>query len=129
MKLKNQGPLITIAGTERCLGHLFCFPDHGVFDADYGRVDVDPGDVDAHNHALSTAMVNGLDDQCKVGQGSHGYLQEDKAGKKVVSMFTGEFVSDQVRVAGQAITFWRGGRKFRGRLCADGNGFRFRRVE
>lgn len=77
-QLRNLGSLITYrdTGSEHCLGYLLSFEGHGVFDPDLGRIEVTPEEANAHNRALSQAEIQGLDQNCQVGQGGYFYLKE-----------------------------------------------------
>ena len=59
--------LITIKGTNQCLGSLMYFQGHGTFDPEHGAVPVTKKEADIHNRALDQAMIEGLD-KCQVGQ-------------------------------------------------------------
>ena len=94
MKLENLGSLITIEGNDAddaCLGYLMDFKDQGVFDAEYGRVDVSPADASTHNKLLDEALLTGLDDSCKVGQHGTFYYVEDR-----IQTFLGTVVSERI---------------------------------
>ena len=125
--LENIGSLITIKGTNACLGDLMHFDGHGTYDPDHGLVPVSKEEADTHNKLLDEARLNGLDRNCEVGQGSFFYCT-GKAPDRKVTTFIGTVVSTDVRVKGQSITFVRKGKTFRGRLCKDADSFNFRRV-
>lgn len=82
LPLENLGSLITIKGTNDCLGFLFHDPEHGTYDATHGRVEVSKADADLHNQALSVALVEGLD-RCRVGEGNTFYLIKSAGGHRV----------------------------------------------
>jgi hypothetical protein len=126
MEFLNLGSLITYkdeAGQECCLGQLMDFAGHGVFDPTLGKVDVSSEHVKAHNEALDGAMLKGLDENCQVGQGGTFYYIGGK-----VQTWLGAVVSQVVNCTGKSITFYRGGRAFRGRLQKDADCFNFRRI-
>ena len=125
--MENIGSLITIKGTDACLGDLMHFEGHGTYDPNHGLVPVSKEEADTHNKLLDEARLNGLDRNCKVGQGSFFYFT-GKAPDRKVTTFVGTVVSTDVRVKGQSITFVRKGKTFRGRLCKDADSFNFRRV-
>lgn len=109
-------------------GHLIHFEGHGVFDPEHGKVDIDPGLIDAHNKILDEALVKGLDDNCQVGQGYFFYYTK-RDHRNRVATFTGIVVSEDVGVRGKTITFRRLGKTFRGRLVDDADSFNFTRIE
>jgi len=124
---EHLGSLITQG--DQCLGHLVHFAGHGVFEPNLGRVAIDPQYVDAHNQALDTALLDGLDNRCEIGQGGFFYLLKNDAGRPVVKTFTGQLVSADVAVRGKTITFKRQGKTFRGRHNDPENGaFNFQRI-
>ena len=125
--LENIGSLITIKGTDACLGDLMHFDGHGTYDPNHGLVPVSKEEADTHNKLLDEARLQGLDRNCEVGQGSFFYFA-GKAPDRKVTTFIGTVVSTDVRVKGQSITFVRKGKTFRGRLCKDADSFNFRRV-
>jgi hypothetical protein len=126
-QFEHRGSLITYksAGQDACLGYLYHFEGHGVYDAYFGRVDVSPVDAETHNRCLQQAELEGLDQHCRIGQGGTFYYRSD-ANK--VQTFTGELVSSDVTRRGASVTFRRRGKAFRGRLRQDGDAFHFRRV-
>ena len=125
--LENIGSLITIKGTDACLGDLMYFDGHGTYDPDHGLVPVSKEEADTHNKLLDEARLDGLDRNCEVGQGSFFYFT-GKAPDRKVTTFVGTVVSTDVRVNRQSITFVRKGKTFRGRLCKDADSFNVRRV-
>jgi len=125
MKIENQAGLLTVAGTNQCLGFLLNFEGKGVFDASYGQVEVKAEEVDPHNKILSSMMIKGLDENCQIGQGNYFYYDKKK---NEVHTFTGELVSADVHVKGQVITFFRNQKAYRGRLQKNGDSFNFRRI-
>ena len=125
--LENIGSLITIKGTNTCLGDLMHFDGHGTYDPDHGLVPVSKEEADTHNKLLDEARLDGLNRNCEVGQGSFFYLTR-KAPERKVTTFVGTVVSTDVRVNGQSVTFIRKGKTFRGRLRKDADSFNFRRV-
>jgi hypothetical protein len=58
-ELQNKGSLITFADGDRecCLNYLFHTPQHGVFDPNFGNVDVTPEEAELHNAALDEALA------------------------------------------------------------------------
>jgi hypothetical protein len=78
-RLENVGSLITYKhrGKDTCLGYLFHAPEHGVYDASHGKVDITPEQADIHNMLLDQALMNGLDTHCEVGQGGTFYVDSD----------------------------------------------------
>lgn len=126
--LNRNGGLLTyrVAGQDKdtCLGYLFDFTGHGVFDPIFGKVEVTHEEADAHNKALSEAELKGLDN-CQVGQGGTFYYVNG-----AVQTFVGTPVTfpSLVKVNGNTITFQRGMRIYRGRLQKDADCFNFKRI-
>jgi hypothetical protein len=139
MILENRGPLITTQGGNECLGYLMDFKHKGVFDAKYGKVDVTPEQAETHNRLLDTALLVGLDANCRVGQGGSFYLRRNPQGPPVVVTFLGTIVSNDVsirhgkinRVTGrrrETLEFTRLGKLYRGIIQKDSDLFNFRRI-
>lgn len=143
-RLLHIGSLITYrdsCGNERCLGNLMWLegsntpPDAvGAYDAAFGKMNLTKEESAVHNKALDTALVEGLDKHCKVGQGSYAYHTVKPCGihlpkQHAVSTFTGVCISDDVTLHGQILTFRRSGREFRGRLSKDSQSFNFKRIK
>ena len=126
LELEGFGSLITVKDTTQCLGSLIIFDGRGVYDPNYGRVDVPVEHVDAHNHALDEACLKGMDENCKIGQAGFAYYQ----GGQVIT-FTGIVIASNpvVKVNGKVITFERKNKVYRGRLCDDADHFNFKRVK
>lgn len=148
--LDYLGSLITVRGEERCLGYLIHRDDKGwTYDADYGRVDVSKEHAEIHNKELTKALLQGLDENCKVGEYGTFYLHEpqkqqaatvelvgdniaaeanlpqvEPEAKWLVKAFTGEVVSDDVTLHGwnnKWVTFRRNNMTFRGRRPKGGS--------
>ena len=68
-ELQNLGSLITYkdGDKDRCLGYLLHAKGHGVYEPEFGRVDISPEQAKLHNELLDQALVDGLDN-CEVGQ-------------------------------------------------------------
>lgn len=129
-QLQHLGSLITYNdadGKGRCLGYLMHFEGHGVYDPDFGKVDVTPEQAEVHNKLLDEAMLKGLDASCEVGQGGSFYTQQ-RDGKTTIATFLGTLVSRNVVIRGNTLTFFRTGKVFRGRISTKHNLFNFRRV-
>ena len=123
-QLENKGSLITIAGTNQCLGYLMNFTGHGIFDANLGKLDLTPDEVKIHNDLLDKAMLEGLD-KCSIGQGGTFYFFPHK---RTVGTFMGTLVSEKVHLSGKVITFFRNGHQYRGRLQKEAECFNFKRI-
>lgn len=126
-QLDNFGSLITIKGTDQCLGDLMHFTGRGTYDPTLGLVPVTKDEADAHNKALDSMRLEGMDANCQIGQGSFAYY----TGKGVVTTFLGTVVSDDVTLRGNqrlSIVFKRAGKVYRGRLSREYDSFNFRRV-
>jgi hypothetical protein len=127
LPLENKGSLITIAGTNTCLGYLMAFKDRGVFDATHGKVDITPEDAAKHNAILDSASIKGLDETCQVGQGGVFYYNRHK---NSVNTWLGTLISDKVQISpgGKVITFLRNGCQYRGLLRKNDDSFTFKRI-
>jgi hypothetical protein len=121
----NRGSLMTIAGTNTCLGYLMNFTGHGIYEPSLGKVDVTPEEADVHNKLLSQAEIDGLDKNCQVGQYGRFYFSPSK---KTVQTFIGTVVSDNVIIHGQSISFTRNGKTFRGKKHEEDDIFTFKRI-
>lgn len=115
-QLNHLGSLITFVdhGTERCLGYLLVVAGHGVFEPNFGRIDVTPEEAELHNRALSAAEIQGLDETCEIGQGAVFYPVEAPDGTLIVSTWIGDRVAEATRT-GNRICFRRSGKTFVGR--------------
>ncbi len=122
--MHNDHGLI-MSDENQCLGYLIHFKGHGVYDAEIGQVEVSPEEADEHNKLLDKMLLEGLDNNCEVGQCGSFYFNREL---REVKTFLGELVSDIVRLAGSIVTFERGGKVFRGRLSEDSDLLNFRRV-
>lgn len=147
--LENLGSLITYTrdGTSYALGYLMDFKDKGVYDATHGKVDVTPEQCVAHNTAYDKSEVEGLDNQCQVGQGSTFYFYEPKMGEKPdhlgvkaemsVKTFLGTVLATRGNISLRkpprgkytVVEFDRKGRTFRGKWRrSEGDAVFFERV-
>ena len=116
-------------GEDRLLGHLIHFEGRGVYEPTFGKVEIDPRHVDPHNEALDGAFLEGMDNNCEVGQGGTFYWKEDRATQKlVITTFSGTIVTRNVTKNGRSITFVRKGKTYRGREMKDAECFNFRRI-
>jgi hypothetical protein len=123
----NDGGMLFVKENEP-FGHLMHFDGHGVYDPNYGRVDIDPALVDAHNKILDEAYLLGLDNNCEVGQGGFFYLTRNADTTAYeVTTFGGVVVSPDVTVTNSRITFRRKGKTFTGRIRKDDQSFNFKR--
>jgi hypothetical protein len=129
-QLKFLGESIIVFGNEnQCLGDLMHFQGHGTFDPYYGRVDVTKEEAEIHNKAFGQARLEGLDKNCKVGQGSSAYLTRNKGTQRCeVTDFVGTVISTDVNISTTTITFRRKGMTFRGKMRKDSDNFNYRRV-
>ncbi len=143
LELENLGSLITIKGTDRCLGYLMDFgprvghekgiwcPCHG----EVSRFGVTPDHAKAHNAALDEAMLKGLDENCQIGQGDAFYLKRGEHLTYSITTFCGTIVANKdtggvhvqttkkyncrLRTYSLIVWFWRGGKQYKG----SNNGF------
>ena len=126
----NRGSLLTYQdnGHECCFGYLFEFPEHGIYEPAFGKLDVTSEEAQTHNQLLSQAEIEGLDNHCAVGMGGTFYTKKvhDHA---VVITWLGTEVSRDVRLRGDVLTFQRKGMNFRGRLRKDEDCFGFKRIQ
>src|SRR4029077_17411866 len=80
-QLENKGSLINYKaqdGKDTCLGPLWYAEGRGVYDPTFGRVDVTKEQAEIHNRELDKAMLDGLDNQCEVGQGAMFYAHPER---------------------------------------------------
>ncbi len=113
---------VNVAGAEQCLGFMFHTPQHGAFEPTAGKLEVTAEEADAHNKALSKALIDGLD-RCEVGQQGTFYYVNGQ-----VRTWVGDVVSTSITHTGSSITFTRNGKAFRGRLQKDADSFHFKRI-
>ena len=126
----NRGSLMTYSdqGARRCLGYMFNFTGHGVFEPTFGKLDVTPKEATVHNQLLSHAEIEGLDKNCTVGLGGMFYTRKEND-RTIIATWLGEVVSREVQVRGGSITFNRKGMTFKGRLRQNEDCFRFKRIQ
>lgn len=98
-------------------GHMVTF-DGRVFTPDGEEEGVSPDLVDAHNKALDTAYIAGLDKNCSVGEGGSFYLAGEPPRRAVIT-FSGMLVSTDVNVHRNVVTFRRNGKVFRGPIVPE----------
>jgi len=124
MRLENEGGLLTYQedGVNRCLGYLMHFPDHGVYDATLGLVNVTPEDAQKHNAIFDEMMVKGLDENCQVGQGNNFYVSGN-----TVKTWLGTVLGEATKKR-STYTFTRKGMTFTGKLPAGEEVAFFERV-
>ena len=124
MTIENRGSLMTIAGTNTCLGYLMVFDGHGVFESSNGKMDITKEEADKHNQCLSEAEIKGLEENCQVGQQGMFYYSP----KDGVRTWTGTVVDSTPKVNGKSLTFTRKGKTFRGQIRKNDDCFTFKRV-
>ncbi len=129
-EILNRGSLLTYQdhGGERCLGYLCEFPEHGIYEPTFGKLDVTPQEAKTHNRLLSQGEIDGLDNHCAVGVGGMFYTRQTES-QTVVVTWLGQEVSREVRIKGSVLTFRRNGITFRGRLRREQDAFGFRRIQ
>ena len=129
-EILHRGSLMTYRdhGRERCLGYLFEFPGHGIFEPNFGKLEVTAEEAKTHNRWLSQGEIAGLDQHCAVGMGGTFYTRRAQS-RTIVVTWLGEEVSREVRVKGSVLTFRRKGMTFRGRLRREQDAFGFRRIQ
>jgi hypothetical protein len=110
--LENIGSLITYKhhGKDTCLGYVFHTPEHGVYDAAHGKVDVTPEQAEIHNKLLDQALINGLDTHCEVGQGGTFYLSDGQ-----IKTWLGTVIAPALSRRGKHYSFVRGGKELHAR--------------
>ena len=116
MDINNDGGFLTIEknGETQCLGYLMDFgPEHGVHDAELGRVDVTSEQAVVHNKLLDAAVLKGLDN-CKVGQGGTFYVSDGE-----VATFIGTHVATPIKNTSTTVEFAKGDMFFKGRKSKD----------
>ena len=123
-EIENRGSLITFRNTNSCLGYLFMYEGRAYFPD--GVVEgLTQAEVDTHNKCLSQGEVQGLDENCKVGQGNIFYWHSKT---REVKTWGGDLVSNDVTVNGQSVTMRRKGKVLRGRIRKDEDCIFFKRV-
>jgi hypothetical protein len=129
-EILNRGSLLTYqdGGRERCLGYLFEFPGHGIFEPSFGKLEITPEEAKTHNQLLSQGELDGLDNHCATGMGGRFYTRKVDGQTRVVT-WLGEEVSRDVRLQGPVLTFRRKGMAVRGRLRQDQDAFGFKRIQ
>jgi len=112
MRFDKEGGLLTYqeGGVNRCLGYLMTFPEHGVYDANVGLVEVTSEEAKRHNEVFDEMMVKGLDENCQVGQGNNFYVSGNTI-KTWLGTVLGEATKSRT-----TYTFTRKGMKFSGKL-------------
>lgn len=128
-EILHRGSLMTYQdkGRERCLGYLFEFPGRGLFEPNFGKLEITSEEAKTHNRLLSQGEIEGLDQNCAIGMGGLFYTRKVD-GQTCVMTWLGEEVSRTVQVRGKVITFQRKGMNFRGRLRQQEDAFAFRRI-
>lgn len=147
MQIRNEGGMLLYTsdrdGQTHTLGYLLVSPQHGVFDAEVGKVEVTEEVAKEHNRVFDAAMIEGLDKNCKVGEGSVFYMGSvtDKdypegvtpggmLGSTAVKTWLGTMISATVIVNGKHIRFLRNGMEFHGRRGGGGDeSVFFRRIK
>jgi hypothetical protein len=125
MKMRNDNGLLVIDqpdGKAQCVGCLFDFTGHGIFSPD-GKVEISKDEADIHNRLLAEGEIDGLDQNCAIGQGGTFYWSPARG----VTTWTGVKVADYT-INGRSLTFRRAGKVYRGRIQKDADCFNFRRV-
>ena len=127
-ELQHIGSLVTIMGTDNCLGALWIAAGHGVYDAQYGKVPLTDDEAKAHNAAFDKALLDGLDNCCEVGQNGTFYFNKEH---RRIGTWLGTVVAEgsNVQVNGNSITFKRNNKVFRGRLRKTADLFSFKRIK
>ncbi len=128
-KLNNIGSLITVEqnGSETALGYLLDAPGHGVYDPNFGKVDVTSEGAKTHNQFLDEALIRGLEENCPIGFGG-AFYHSGSAGKIEVKTWLGTIVSERAVLNGNVLTFERKGMAFRGRTRKNEDCFHFLRL-
>ena len=129
-EILHRGSLMTYLdnGQERCLGYLFEFPGRGIFEPNFGKLEVTSEEAKTHNRLLSQGEIEGLDKHCAVGMGGMFYSRQ-AGSQTVVGTWLGQEVSRDVQIRGSVLTFRRKGMTFRGRVRRKEDGFGFRCIE
>jgi hypothetical protein len=144
LELENLGSLITIKGTDSCLGYLMWFDGKGIYcpsNGEVSRFGVTKEHADAHNKALDEALLRGLDENCQIGQRGTFYLTVGPNKLSRVTTFCGTLVSDRVSVRKttqfhrrlgtyrHTVTFHRGGKVYRGSTNGFNQLLNFKRIK
>lgn len=113
-----------------CLGYLLTHEEHGVYDANFGKVDVSIAEAERHNQVLDAAIVKGLDD-CPVGYGGLFYLTNGNADGSNVTTWMGTVVGQVHKPKSKrsrTCHFSRNGMTFTGRISAGDESVFFERI-
>lgn len=120
-------------GDNECFGYLMDFNERGVFSAEYGKVDVTPEEARINNLAYEEAELNGLDNNCEIGQWGRFYLSrlESKSDSTLtITTFLGTVVSSLVeKKARGKIIFTRKGKTFEGKKDEESDIINFKRIK
>jgi hypothetical protein len=124
MRFDEDGGLLTYEseGVNRCLGYLMHFPEHGVYDAELGKIEVTPEVAQRHNQVFDGIMVKGLDESCAVGQGGQFYVKGN-----TVKTWLGTVLAEAKKVR-TTLTFARNGKMFTGKVSKGEETAFFERV-
>lgn len=119
-QIENHKGLLTYRedGVTYHLNYLLSSPQHGVFEPEFGKVDVTAEEAEMHNRLLSEAERAGLD-ECALGQGRPFYVGRADDGTLVVRTWHGDLISDRVVANGMKLTFVRNNRVFEGFVARD----------
>ena len=130
LEILNRGSLLTYQdnGSERCLGYVFEFSGHGIYEPMLGKLEVTSEEAKTHNELLSQGEIEGLDKNCAVGMSGTFYAKKAD-GYTLVTTWMGQEVSRDVRLRGDVLTFRRKAMTFRGRLRKDQDCFCFKRIQ
>lgn len=129
--IEHRGSMLTYKnkeGDDQCLGYLLVSPEHGIFDATVGKVDVTAEEADTHNRLLDEALIRGLDETCEVGQHGMFYRSKDEQGRIEVRTWLGTHVAYASRRGVSQFQFTRKGRTFQGRVRRGDDLLPFKRI-
>ena len=108
-----------------CYGYIFFSDGHGAFDPS-GQVDFTKEQVNAHNTALSKAEIDGMDQNCQVGQWGTAYYDEKK---KEMHTWNGDVIAKVFYATKTTVHFTRPGKQFIGYRQKNADCMNFKRVK
>lgn len=114
---------LLVGGDGKLVGYLFKFDGKQFSPRGDKTVGISDEVARRHNEMLAEGEILGLE-ASEIGQGGTFYWTCGR-----VQTWMGSVVSENVKLNGRSLTFWRKGKMFRGRLQKDGDMFNFRRVK
>jgi hypothetical protein len=136
LKITDVGGFLTYDnnGEETAVGYLIIGPHNKVYDASIGAIPVIPEVATKHNELLDQALLAGLDQSSKIGQGHYFYVKRS-TGSFSVTTWLGTKLAEHISVVARTpktltLRFSRGAHTYEGvwDKTHDGDDFFFTRV-